>query len=115
MRPNTKVIAVALSDVAGDALRQLADRARDVDGGNVVALLAGVNAAEGSVTFCCCCGAAAVKRGANAGAIVREAASICGGKGGGRPDMAMAGAKDIAKVDEALRSVNASLDTLLKD
>ncbi len=110
-----KVIAVMLSDVDGDALRALADRARDIDDGNAVALLAAVNADAGSVTFCCCCGAAAVKRGAHAGTIVREAAAICGGRGGGRPDMAMAGGKDISKVDEALYSVNGVLDSLLKD
>ena len=110
-----KVIAAMLTDVDGDALRTLADRARDIDGGNTVALLAAVNAAAGSVTLCCCCGAAAVKRGANAGTIVREAATICGGRGGGRPDMAMAGGKDVSKVDEALYSVTATLDALLKD
>ncbi len=110
-----KVIAAMLTDVDGDALRTLADRARDIDGGNTVALLAAVNAAAGSVTLCCCCGAAAVKRGAHAGTIVREAATICGGRGGGRPDMAMAGGKDVSKVDEALYSVTATLDTLLKD
>ncbi len=110
-----KVITAMMSDVDGDALRTLVDRARDIDGGKAVALLAGVNAAENSVTFCCCCGTEAVKRGAHAGTIVREAAAVCGGRGGGRPDMAMAGAKDITKVDEALYTVAATLDKLLKD
>lgn len=41
----------------------------------------------------------------HAGKIVNHVASLCGGKGGGRPDMAMAGAKDISKLDEALQSV----------
>ncbi len=110
-----KVIAAMLSDVDGDALRNIVARARDIDGGKAIALIAAVNAAQNSVTFCCCCGAEAVKRGANAGTIVREAAALCGGRGGGRPDMAMAGAKDITKVDEALYSVNATLDAMLKD
>lgn len=41
----------------------------------------------------------------HAGKIVNHVASLCGGKGGGRPDMAMAGAKDVSKLDEALQSV----------
>ncbi|MDW0117429.1 alanine--tRNA ligase [Sporosarcina thermotolerans] len=41
----------------------------------------------------------------HAGKIVNHVASQCGGKGGGRPDMAMAGAKDASKLDVALQSV----------
>ncbi|MEK4024540.1 alanine--tRNA ligase [Sporosarcina sp. FSL W7-1283] len=41
----------------------------------------------------------------HAGKIVNHVASLCGGKGGGRPDMAMAGAKDASKLDDALQSV----------
>lgn len=41
----------------------------------------------------------------HAGNIVKMVAEACGGKGGGRPDMAMAGAKDASKLDEALLSV----------
>ena len=41
----------------------------------------------------------------HAGNIVKMVAESCGGKGGGRPDMAMAGAKDASKLDEALLSV----------
>ncbi len=108
-----KVIATMVSDVTNDALRALADRCRGND--QLVALLAGVRAGEGSVSFCCFCGDEAIKRGANAGAIVREVAAICGGRGGGRADMAMAGGKDITKVDEALYAVNTILEKMLKD
>ncbi|MDP8322359.1 MAG: DHHA1 domain-containing protein, partial [Candidatus Stygibacter australis] len=38
-----------------------------------------------------------------AGKIVNHVAAIVGGKGGGRPDMAQAGGKDIAKIDQALQ------------
>ncbi|MGE7666576.1 alanine--tRNA ligase [Ureibacillus composti] len=41
----------------------------------------------------------------HAGNIVKSVAEKCGGKGGGRPDMAMAGAKEVSKLDEALQSV----------
>jgi len=41
----------------------------------------------------------------HAGNIVKQVAELCGGRGGGRPDMAMAGAKEVSKLDEALQSV----------
>ena len=50
----------------------------------------------------CVCGKEAVKKGAHAGKIVKEVAAITGGKGGGRPDNAMAGVMDNRKIDEAL-------------
>ena len=47
----------------------------------------------------------AVASGAHAGNILREVSAICGGKGGGRPDFAMSGGKDVSKVTEALAKV----------
>jgi len=38
-----------------------------------------------------------------AGKIVNQVAVIVGGKGGGRPDMAQAGGKDVTKIDQALQ------------
>jgi alanyl-tRNA synthetase len=46
-----------------------------------------------------------IAKGYNAGKIVKEAATICGGGGGGRPDLAQAGGKDASKLPEALRAV----------
>ena len=45
----------------------------------------------------------AVAKGIHAGQIVKEVAKVCGGGGGGRPDMAQAGGKDASKLDEALK------------
>ncbi len=108
-----KVIATMLKDITNDALRTLVDRCRDND--DMIAVIAGVNENEGAVSFCCYCGKAAIARGAHAGNLVREVAAICGGRGGGRPDMAMAGGKDIMKVDEALYAVNDILANMIKD
>jgi len=45
----------------------------------------------------------------NAGNIVRETAIICGGKGGGKPDLAMAGGTEPKKLKEALAAVSGLL------
>ena len=65
-----------------------------------VAVFAAV--ADGKLNFAVAAGADAVKAGAHAGNILREIATICGGKGGGRPDSAMGGGRDIDKIPEAL-------------
>ena len=48
------------------------------------------------------CSEAAQKAGFHAGKLVKEVAAVCGGGGGGRPDMAQAGGKDTAKTAEAV-------------
>jgi alanyl-tRNA synthetase len=52
----------------------------------------------------------AVERGLSAGSIIREIAPIVGGGGGGRDDMAQAGGKDPAKLDEALAAARAVVE-----
>ena len=47
-----------------------------------------------------------VARGLNAGNIVRDTAKVIGGGGGGRPEMAQAGGRNAAKLDEALNGVS---------
>lgn len=83
-----------------DQARGLCDTVKDKysDG---VAVIAAV--ADGKLNFAVAAGSDAVKAGAHAGNILREVASICGGKGGGRPDSAMGGGRDIDKISEALQ------------
>ncbi|MBR3347489.1 MAG: alanine--tRNA ligase, partial [Solobacterium sp.] len=63
------------------------------------------NANEGKVTFVCAASKAAIDKGLKAGDLVKAAAQLCGGNGGGRPDMAQAGGKDVTAVDKALAEV----------
>ena len=94
-------------------LRSMCDTARD-NGADIVAVFAGVNKEKGTLNFACACGADAIKLGAHAGNIVRETAKIAGGSGGGKPDSAMAGAKDASKADEALAVVDSIVSAMLK-
>lgn len=94
-------------------LRSMCDTARDNDA-DIVAVFAGVNKEKGTLNFACACGADAIKLGAHAGNIVRETAKIAGGSGGGKPDSAMAGAKDASKADEALAAVDSIVSAMLK-
>lgn len=94
-----RIASAKLEDTAPDMLRKLGDSIKDKNEA-AVALFAGINGEKG--TFYCVCTPEAVKKGANAGKIVKETAALTGGKGGGKPDSAMAGAGNIAEIDKAL-------------
>ena len=67
-----------------------------------VVLLAYAN--DSKVTFVC-----ATSNKFDARTIVKEACSICGGGGGGKPDLAQAGGKDPSKVLNALEHLKATI------
>ena len=69
---------------------------------------------DGKVTFAAACGKEALALGANAGKIIKAVAQKAGGNGGGKPDMAMAGAKQPEKISEALDSVKETVYAMLK-
>jgi alanyl-tRNA synthetase len=81
-------------------LLELANRVQSKLGGESAIALGG---AEGDkVGLVVLVSKGAVKRGVSAATVVREAAPLVGGGGGGREEMAQAGGKDAAKLDEAL-------------
>ncbi len=103
-----KVITAALDNTGADGLRKVGDSLADKYD-CFVAVLAGTN--EGKSNILCKCSKSAVAKGANAGTIVREVAAVAGGKGGGKPDQAMAGVPDASKIGDAL---NAAADIAAK-
>lgn len=94
-----------------DALRSMGDDLKN-KGDNVVALIAGVNGDKANLVAVC--GKNAIAKGVKAGDLVREIAKLAGGGGGGRPDSAMAGAKDLSKLDGALAAVEQTVKSLIK-
>ncbi|MDD3706547.1 MAG: DHHA1 domain-containing protein, partial [Clostridiaceae bacterium] len=56
----------------------------------------------------------AVSKGVHSGNVIKEAAKVAGGSGGGRPDMAQGGIKDADKVKAALDAVHGILKSMIK-
>ncbi|MBQ4327722.1 MAG: alanine--tRNA ligase [Clostridia bacterium] len=106
-----KLIAAKLGDMQLDAARALADDIK-ANNADAVAVLAVINGDK--LNFIAAAGKDAVAAGAHAGKLVGAVAAVTGGKGGGRPDSAMAGGKEISKTDEALDAAKATLEGMLK-
>ncbi len=106
-----KVISALLNGMKPDMLRQLGDNVKEQTE-DVIAVFAGVSEDKG--TFYCVCGKNAVAKGAHAGKIVQRIAAITGGKGGGRPDSAMAGIGKNYMIDEALNSLESIAGEFIK-
>jgi alanyl-tRNA synthetase len=106
-----KLIAARLDDMQIDAARALADdiKANHADTVAVLAINGG-----GKLNFIAVAGKDAVAGGAHAGKLVGAVAAVTGGKGGGRPDSAMAGGKDADKIDDALAAAKTTLEEMLK-
>ena len=97
-----KVLIVRQKDQPGNGLKNFAETMRNKMGSGVVFVS---NESAGKVTFVCAAAKDAVGKGIKAGDIVKAAAQLTGGNGGGRPDMAQAGGKDTSKIDEAIALV----------
>lgn len=95
-----RVVAARFDQLDMEALRNTGDMLKNKLGSGVVILASGFGE---KVSFVAMASKDAVDRGAHCGNIIRETARAAGGGGGGRPDMAQAGGKDAAKIDEALQ------------
>ena len=99
----TQVITANVPDADANKLRQIGDSLRDRKS-DLVAVLSTVN--DGKITFLAVCGKDAVAKGLKAGDLVKLVCTCCGGSGGGKPDSAMGGGKDVLKLDDALALVD---------
>ena len=97
------VITANVPDADAGKLRQMGDTLRD-KAPDVVAVLSSVNGEK--ITFLSVCGKDAVAKGLKAGELVKLVCTVCGGSGGGKPDSAMGGGKDVNKIDDALAMVD---------
>ena len=106
-----EVYTAKLDGASPDALRTMGDDIK-AKSDNAVAVIAGVNSDKASIVAVC--GKNAIAKGVKAGDLVRQVAALAGGGGGGRPDSAMAGAKDLSKLDGALSAVEEIVKSLIK-
>ena len=100
-----QIIGTVVEGANADMLRKMGDQIKGNDAA-VIAVLAGIG---GKGQMYCVATKAALEKGAHAGRIVQKLAALTGGKGGGRPDSAMAGIGDQSLVNEAL----AQLETVV--
>ena len=97
------LLAVRVDGMSAADMKGLADNAKAELENGVVVLGADT---DGKITLVAMASGEAVKLGVHCGNIIKETTAICGGRGGGKPDMAQGGGKDASKLDEALAAVS---------
>lgn len=97
-----KVLAVKVADVDMNGLRNLGDQMKEKLGEGVIVI---ASVLDGKVNLMATATDGAQKQGAHAGNLIKAIADLVGGGGGGRPNMAQAGGKNPAGVEDALAKV----------
>ncbi len=97
-----KVLAVKVADVDMNGLRNLGDQMKEKLGEGVIVI---ASVLDGKVNLMATATDGAQKQGAHAGNLIKAIAGFVGGGGGGRPNMAQAGGKNPAGVEDALAKV----------
>ncbi|MBQ7108835.1 MAG: alanine--tRNA ligase [Clostridia bacterium] len=105
------VLAAQVDGMGANEMKALADNAKSQMTAGVVVLAANDG---GKITFVAMAMPEAVAAGVHCGNIIREVTAICGGKGGGKPDMAQGGGTDPLKIDDALSKVDEIITGMLK-
>ena len=106
-----KVIVSRLDNMEVGELKLICDDLKSKIA-NAVVVLASVGAEKSNIIASV--GKTAIENGINAGVLVKEIAQLTGGNGGGRKEMAMAGIKDVSKIDAALDSAYDLISDMLK-
>ena len=97
-----RIVTVYANGTSPDTLRNMLDKLRDKAPDAVGAL---IGSTGGKTTLAVGVGKVALARGLKAGVLVKKIAAIAGGNGGGKSDFAMAGIRDVSKIDDALHAV----------
>jgi alanyl-tRNA synthetase len=103
-----KVITKVFDGVEVEQLRTISDKVKE-SAKNVVMIFA-TKSEDGKTTLLSSVSDDLLDKGVHAGKLIKEVAAVCGGGGGGKADMAQAGAKDASKLEEAF----AKAEELLK-
>ena len=106
-----KVAAYAVEGIDGNSLRDLGDKVRNKLSTGVVVLFSNVG---GKVNLIAMSTKDVLDKGIHCGKIIKEVASIVGGGGGGRPDMAQAGGKNPENIKTALEKTYSVVESLVK-
>ncbi len=106
-----KFLAAKMSGVDMNKLRDLGDELKTKLGEGVVLLLSD---SDGKVSMVAMATDGAVSAGAHAGNLIKGIAALVGGGGGGRPNMAQAGGKNPAGIDDAIAEAGKVLEGQIK-
>lgn len=102
-----KLLAIRVPDVDMNGLRTLGDQLKEKLGTGVIVI---ASAKDGKVNLLTMVMDEAMKMGAHAGNLIKEIAPLVGGGGGGRPNMAQAGGKNPAGIDDAIKKAASVLE-----
>ena len=105
------LLAAQVDNMSVPELKTLADQAKEKMTDGVVVLATNT---DDKITFVAMAMESAVKKGVHCGQIIKHVTEMCGGKGGGKPDMAQGGGKDADKISAALASVDELIQGMLK-
>jgi len=103
-----KLLAIKVAGVDMNGLRDLGDQLKEKTSGGVVVL---ASETEGKVNLLAMVSEEAMAKGAHAGNIIKQIAVLVGGGGGGRPNMAQAGGKNPAGMDQAILEAAIALES----
>ena len=98
---------VKLNDLDKDLMMQMVNQIKSKNEPYFFFLF---NVSSDKVSLLCSCSMDLVKKVIHAGNLIKAVAQMLGGNGGGRPDVAQAGGKDVSKVDEAIKFVETSIN-----
>lgn len=106
-----KLLAASVPELDMNGLRNLGDKLRDKLGEGVIVLAS--STAPDKVSLVAMVSEGAVSKGAHAGNLIKELAVLVGGGGGGRPNMAQAGGKNAAGINDAIAKAREVLSSQL--